>query len=132
MANLSFTEHPAAVGETYFQHMGASASFGARMLMAAGAAFVHAVFPFLCVRTGSSIVTALHDRMVRNPRACRGAGGESLDERQRSADRGGECPGHVANAAAHGVTRRSPVAGLDPPRRCGGARCWPLPYTRPW
>jgi hypothetical protein len=66
MARLSFTEHPGKVGETYFQHMGASASFGWRMLAATGAAFVHAVFPFLFVRTGSTIVTELHDRMVRN------------------------------------------------------------------
>ena len=60
----AFTEHPASVGESYWQHMAASLSFAGRMLLGAGAALVHSVFPFLMVRTGSRIVTQLHDRMV--------------------------------------------------------------------
>lgn len=60
----AFTEHPASVGESYWQHMAASLSFAGAMLLGAGAALVHSIFPFLMVRTGSRIVTRLHERMV--------------------------------------------------------------------
>lgn len=59
-----FTDHPATVGETYLQHMKASASFGAAMFIGSVACFLHALVPGLCVRTGSSIVTRLHHSMV--------------------------------------------------------------------
>lgn len=65
MARISFTEHPASVGETYVEHMGVAASFGWRMLGASLACFVHAILPFAFVRTGSSAVAELHERMVR-------------------------------------------------------------------
>ena len=67
-----FTEHPRSVGESYFEHMGMSASFGAAMLKGAAACFVHALIPGLCVRTGSGVVSVLHHRMVthRNKSAC--------------------------------------------------------------
>ncbi|MCE9640895.1 MAG: DUF6356 family protein [Betaproteobacteria bacterium] len=61
-----FTEHPATVGETYFEHLGAAASFAGWMLLATLACAIHAIFPFLCVTTGSSIIKRLHDRMVVN------------------------------------------------------------------
>ncbi len=61
-----FTAHPASVGETYFQHMASAASFVVPMVGAALAVFVHAVFPFLFVKTGSGIITKLHERMVLN------------------------------------------------------------------
>jgi hypothetical protein len=60
----AFTEHPASVGENYWQHMAASLSFAGAMLLGAGAALVHAVFPFLLVKTASRVVTRLHARMV--------------------------------------------------------------------
>jgi hypothetical protein len=59
-----FTEHPATVGEDYLQHMQASFSFGGTMLRAGLACLVHGVFPFLCVRTGSTAITGLYERMV--------------------------------------------------------------------
>ncbi|MES2938467.1 MAG: DUF6356 family protein [Pseudomonadota bacterium] len=62
----AFVEHPQSVGESYWQHMRASLSFAVPLLLGALAALVHAVFPFLLVRTGSGIVTRLHERMVRN------------------------------------------------------------------
>lgn len=61
-----FTNHPNSVNETYGQHMTMSASFGVAMLCGAFAAMVHAVFPFLFEKTGSAIITRLHDRMVTN------------------------------------------------------------------
>jgi hypothetical protein len=59
-----FKDHPESVGESYFQHMSASFSFAVPLLSAAIAAFIHGLFPFLFVRTGSRIVTRLHERMV--------------------------------------------------------------------
>jgi len=59
-----FTEHPASVGENYFQHMGTSFSFGAKMFMNSFACFAHGIFPFICTSRGSQAISDLHDRMV--------------------------------------------------------------------
>lgn len=64
MSKLSFTKHPETVGESYIEHLGTSWGFAKTMFGAAFAAFVHGLFPFLFVSTGSSIVRRLHDRMV--------------------------------------------------------------------
>lgn len=64
MIRRMFTDHPASVGETYFEHMGVAASFGAAMLLGALACFIHALIPGLCVKTGSTTVGNLHRRMV--------------------------------------------------------------------
>lgn len=64
MTQLSklFTSHPAKVGETYFSHMAFAAWFCSRLLMAAGAAFIHAFLPFLFETTASCIVRELYER----------------------------------------------------------------------
>lgn len=59
-----FTEHPNSVGETYFQHLRVSFGFGSRMLLAALGCFLHGLFPFLCVKTGSKTITTLNHTMV--------------------------------------------------------------------
>lgn len=59
-----FTEHPHSVGESYFEHMGVALSFAAPLLMAGFAALVHAVLPFLCMKTASGTVKRLHARMM--------------------------------------------------------------------
>lgn len=59
-----FTEHPAAVGETYGQHFFAAMGFSFAMLRGALCCALHAVFPFLCVDTGSRAICELHERMV--------------------------------------------------------------------
>lgn len=61
-----FTEHPAAVGETYGEHMATAGWFARELLVAGLACAVHALLPFLFVRTASIRVERLHDRMVRN------------------------------------------------------------------
>lgn len=58
------TEHPASVGETYFQHLAVSFGFGSRMVLGGLACFIHGVLPFACTRTGSDTVKLLHQRMV--------------------------------------------------------------------
>lgn len=65
-----FTEHPASLGETYPQHMRAALSFAGPLAKAAGAALVHAVFPFLFVTTASDTIKTLHGRMTRRCAAC--------------------------------------------------------------
>ena len=63
---LSFTEHPASVGETYLEHLAMALSFAVPMMLGALACLVHAIFPFLLVQSGSSAIATLHDRMVIN------------------------------------------------------------------
>lgn len=65
----AFTEHPASVGETYAEHMMHAACFGARMVGAGIACMIHALLPFLFVRTGSQAVTELSERMITQRRA---------------------------------------------------------------
>lgn len=59
----AFTEHPAAVGETYGQHLRQACGFSARMLVGAAACFVHALLPFMFERTGSATVQQLHTKL---------------------------------------------------------------------
>lgn len=59
-----FTEHPASVGEGYFEHMGQAFSFSAAMFVGAFACALHGLLPFLCLKTGSATIRRLHDRMV--------------------------------------------------------------------
>ena len=59
-----FKDHPASVGESYFEHMAVAFGFGARLLAAALACFVHGLLPFLFTRTGSSAVKRLHEEMT--------------------------------------------------------------------
>ena len=62
--NRLFTEHPASVGETYGQHMATASSFSIRLLAASFCCAVHAILPFMFEKTGSRMITELHDRMV--------------------------------------------------------------------
>ncbi len=63
-----FNDHPASVGETYFEHMAMATGFALRMFVGALACLLHAVVPCLCERTGSRQIITLHDRMVANRR----------------------------------------------------------------
>ncbi|WP_029032175.1 DUF6356 family protein [Salinarimonas rosea] len=78
---LSFTDHPASVGETYLEHMGVAFSFGGRLLVAGLACLAHGVFPFLFTKTGSRTVGELHERMVANRvrHGARAAGRETAE-----------------------------------------------------
>jgi hypothetical protein len=63
-----FNEHPASVGESYGEHLLRASWFGSRMMLAGAACFVHALFPFLFVKTGSKAITGLHAAMVAGRR----------------------------------------------------------------
>ena len=72
MIKRAFTEHPASVGESYFQHMGMAFGFGAKMVGAGFACLMHGLFPFLFVCTGRKCIEELHHQMVahRDKRKC--------------------------------------------------------------
>ena len=57
------TEHLREVGETYPQHLVKAAGFGIAMLAAGLACLVHALLPFLFVRTGSNCIHRLHRKL---------------------------------------------------------------------
>jgi len=63
---ISFTEHPASVGETYFEHLCSALSFCGKMTIALLACLVHAFLPFLFEKTGSQMICGLMDGMVHN------------------------------------------------------------------
>lgn len=63
-----FNEHPQSVGESYAEHLATASSFGLRMVLTGLALMVHALLPFLFVKTGSAQITVLHDRMIANRR----------------------------------------------------------------
>ena len=66
MLKQLFTEHPASVDETYGEHFLVAGSFAFTLLLATLACAVHAVLPFCFEKTGSRLITQLHDRMVTN------------------------------------------------------------------
>lgn len=66
MTLISFTEHPASVGETYGEHFGTALYFAGRMIVAGLACVVHAILPFVFTRTASRTIAELYVRMVSN------------------------------------------------------------------
>lgn len=65
----AFTDHPASVGESYGAHMRFALGFSGRLALAAGAALVHAVLPFLFERTASRMIAEMYARTSnRGPR----------------------------------------------------------------
>jgi hypothetical protein len=60
-----FTEHPESVGETYGEHLVHATGFGVRMVGAGLACMLHALLPFIFVKTGSQAINELHARMSR-------------------------------------------------------------------
>ena len=64
MADNPFTQHPKDLGESYAAHFLNASAFGLRMLAGGTAVLIHAIFPFLFVRTGSRTMDKLHRRMT--------------------------------------------------------------------
>jgi hypothetical protein len=54
-----FRDHPREVGETYFEHMAASAAFGFKLMRLAGAAFAHAIVPGVHKSTVSTAIRGM-------------------------------------------------------------------------
>ena len=62
MKNI-FTKHPKEVNETYLEHMWCAIKFSFKLECLAFAAFIHALFPFLCETTASDGIKKLNDCM---------------------------------------------------------------------
>lgn len=60
-----FSEHPAAVGESYATHGRTAAGFGLRLLAAGAACWVHALVPALFPDAASRTVRDLNDELGR-------------------------------------------------------------------
>src|SRR5688572_28794646 len=67
----AFTDHPRAVGESYFEHLGQASSFAGTMAMGALACFLHGLFPFAFQTSGSRRIRELHERMVTHRTAAK-------------------------------------------------------------
>lgn len=65
MADNPLSRHLTEVGEGYGEHFGKAAGFGLKMIGGGLACLVHAVFPFLCERTGSETVRQLHGTLCK-------------------------------------------------------------------
>jgi hypothetical protein len=66
MKRPSFTEHPASVGENYFEHLCHAAGFAASMISGGFACLVHAILPFMFTHTGSGVIASLNTKMITN------------------------------------------------------------------
>ena len=64
----AFTRHPAAVGESYGEHLVFASGVGGRLMLAGIACLLHGVFPFLFERTGSRTIIDLHARVTSGAR----------------------------------------------------------------
>ena len=58
----AFTAHPSSVDESYGEHFRFALGFAGTLFLAAGAALVHAVLPFLFEKTASRIIARLYAR----------------------------------------------------------------------
>ena len=58
-----FTNHPASIGESYFEHQLKALSFSVRLLVMSLAALLHAVIPALCKDTARLRIAALHEEL---------------------------------------------------------------------
>ena len=65
MSTLSklFIAHPAAVGESYFEHMRFAFKFSGRLFRAGFAAFAHGFVPAVCETTTSQAILAMNDEI---------------------------------------------------------------------
>lgn len=61
-----FTTHPASVDESFGEHFLFATRFSGLLFAAAGAALVHAIFPFLFEKTASKIVARLYAPETHN------------------------------------------------------------------
>lgn len=60
--NALFLDHPRSVDETYFEHFGFALWFSGMLALAALAALSHAILPFTCQKTASTIIAKLYAR----------------------------------------------------------------------
>ena len=64
MIRRIFLDHPRTVGESYTEHFGVAAGFGAVMIWGGLKAVAHAFVPSICKTSGSDTVRSLHAKLV--------------------------------------------------------------------
>ncbi len=64
MLRALFIDHPASVGESYFEHLRTSLGTATKLGAAAGACMVHAIVPGLCRTTASTAILQLHAEVM--------------------------------------------------------------------
>lgn len=57
-----FLSHPRSVDESYLEHMAFAGRFSGRLFLAAFAALVHAVLPFMFEKTASTMIAEMYAR----------------------------------------------------------------------
>ena len=57
-----FLTHPQSVDESYLEHMAFAGRFSGKLFLAAGAALVHAVLPFMFEKTASGMIAEMYAR----------------------------------------------------------------------
>lgn len=65
-----FTDHPTAIGETYTEHAKVALSYAGPLAVAAVAAALHAIFPFLFRTTASITIRRLNERVTLRCLTC--------------------------------------------------------------
>ena len=65
MAKNPLKRHLDEAGESYTEHFAVASGFGLRMILGGLGCLVHAVFPFLCERTGSNTVRSLNASLCK-------------------------------------------------------------------
>lgn len=68
----AFTRHPHSVGETYLEHAGVAAGYGAALIVAGLACLAHALCPWMFESTASRLVGRLSAHMTRRGRPLAG------------------------------------------------------------
>lgn len=78
MVDRLFLDHPAALDETYGEHLATASGFGARLVLAGLACFIHGLLPRCFSHTASDEIRALsremESRRADRPAADLGAG----------------------------------------------------------
>jgi hypothetical protein len=73
MLQKFFLDHPATVGESYYEHFGVASGFGLSMISGGLRAVIHAFLPNYFQTAASDTVISLHQRLVASRNAQRDA-----------------------------------------------------------
>ncbi len=63
MITRLFTEHPATVGESYFEHLLFALRVGSMMILCGIACLIHSIFPFVFETTASDFIRRMHKKL---------------------------------------------------------------------
>jgi hypothetical protein len=55
-----FSDHPNSVGESYVSHLVSASRFAFKMIFGGITCLLHALFPFLFIKTASALITELY------------------------------------------------------------------------